>query len=962
MSMTAATRIYSIASHQHFVQALARELLNETRDDFTRLARMKILVPTRRAARALETSFQVMRSGAALLLPQILPLGDLGEDETAIIDPQAEPSLPPVIDPRQRLLEIAPLVQKWLMHLRGQPVQISDALATAQPLLALLDQFTYGQVTRGDLADLVTDDHAQHWQLVLQFLDIALMAWPQRLNELAMIDPALARDLRLRLLAQHWQNTLPTTCIIAAGSTGSVPAVADLLRVIARLPNGRVILPGVDTTLEDTEWAEIKPAHPQYALRQLLEHIGIARQEVMPWPGDEATATTRARVVHASTWPAAKTYDWQYLSIDQQAFTDVKFVVASTQEEEARVIALAMRRVLEQPKATAALVTSDRQLARRVRAHLRRFAIDVDDSAGEPLTRTSLFCFFALIADVIATQLAPIPLLALLKHPLCCGGMARVEWLDQVRRIDLQILRGPRPLPGIAGLRQASASQTLDRFIAALEKALAPLLAFADGTAKPLGNWIALHRAVAEQLASTECEAGSQRLWRGNIGDILQQQFSFYEKSELMITVDDYAATLERLLGPEVVRIQYGRHPRLAIWGPLEARLQHADLMILGSLNEGSWPQGPQIDPYLNDRMRAQLKLPTSEFRIGQAAHDFVQCLGAPRLLLTRAARINGIPATASRFWLRLAAVTGERFEADCELARIMTQIDVPDIVKPACLPAPKPCVSARPKQAHVTDIELWRRNPFAFYAKHILKLHPLDDIDAEPDASQKGIVLHKALEDFLRPPQRDKSLAALEHCGANAFASYIGHPLVKALWWPRFMLLATEFIAAQHARSDWQTIAVEARGQFLLPGTDFMVKGRADRIDWHAQHGLTIIDYKSSPPPSNKEVDSAYAVQLPLLGMIAAQGGFESVPMRPVADLLWWPLKTGADYKLKSLKGSAQTTDEAINKVVAILYGWIKSYESEEVPYKFNAGPDRGPNRDYDHLARRQEWEGRTS
>lgn len=962
MTAHTAAKIFSIAPHQHFAQAVARELLHESAGDFSKLAQLLILVPTRRSARALETAFQAISPNQTILLPKIQPVGDIEEEELAILDAKSEPFLLPVIEPSIRLMEIAPLVQKWLSHLRGHPVLMSEAITTARPLLALLDQFTYGHIARSEVANLVRGDHAQHWQLVLQFLDIALTAWPERLNELRMMDPAQAREKRLRALAQYWQDTQPRTRIIAAGSTGSVPAVASLLRVIARLPNGIVILPGLDMSLSDEDWREVAASHPQYAMRHLLEHIGIARHEVMPWPGSEVSYSTRSTVVHAALWPASKTHDWQYLHIHPQDFSAVKTAVAASEEEEARLIAFAMRRELEKPTATAALVTSDRQLARRVRGHLRRFAIDVDDSAGEPLVRTSLFNFFALIAEATAQHLAPIPLLALLKHPLSCGGMARADWLAATRLLDKKVLRGPRAEPGIAGLRKGAASAAFDHFILALEKALAPLLTAMTGPALPLGKWIELHCFVAENLAASDTECGSQRLWSGAIGRTLQEQLSNYNTSELLITAEDYAETLKHLLDSEVVRAQYGRHPRLAIWGPLEARLQHADLMILGGLNEGSWPQGPQIDPYLNDRMRVELGLPTSEFRIGQSAHDFVQCLGAPRVLLTRAARVGGAPAIASRFWLRLAAVAGERLEEDSELSHVAASLDARLLVVPANPPNPKPPIAARPKQAHVTDIELWRRNPFAFYAKHILHLRPLDDLDAEPDASDRGILLHKAFEDFLRPPQTDISRERLIQCGVNAFSVQMDHPVVRALWWPRFVLLADAFLEAQYERRDWQTIAVEARGQFVLPGTEFLVSGRADRIDLHPQLGLALIDYKSGKRPSDKEINAAYAVQLPLLGMIAARGGFESVPEHDVGDLLWWQLKIGKDFGLKSLKTKERDVDNIINQTIAILHDWIKSYEREEVPYNFNAGPSRGPNRDYDHLARRAEWEGRTS
>src|SRR5690606_20009946 len=116
---------------------------------------------------------------------------------------------------------------------------------------------------------------------------------------------------------------------------------------------------------------------------------------------------------------------------------------------------------------------------------------------------------------------------------------------------------------------------------------------------------------------------------------------------------ESYSYFFDELLSARVVRPRFGLHPRLFIWGPLEARLQHADRMILGGLNEGTWPGEANIDPWVNRPMRAAMGLEPPERRIGLSAHDFAEGASAEEAVLSRALKVEGAPAVASRWWLR---------------------------------------------------------------------------------------------------------------------------------------------------------------------------------------------------------------------------------------------------------------------------------------------------------------------
>ncbi len=963
--------VFNIPPHVPFADALASGLLADVKGDQIALSRIRILLPNRRAVRTVADAFLRQSDGKALLMPRLQPIGDVDASEDTLatgLDPALGLYAQPSATVEARMLTIVPLVKKWLEGSRKQPVRMSEALAAAQPLLALLDQLHYAGVDRTAVARLVDDDLAQHWQHTLSFLDIVLTHWPQILKTQNKIDPVVARILELRALAVRWQANPPAERIIAAGTTGSVPAVAELVRVIAALPQGTVILPGLDSTMDDAAWDHMKPTHPQYALKNLLAVLSEDRQSVLEWPSAVAASAPEARTIAIQTalLPAIDTARWRLATPAHDAFAAVKTAETNSPQEEARVIALAMRRQLETPGKTAALVTFDRALGRRVAAQLKRYGITVDDSAGQPLVRTSLYAFFELIADCGAQKLAPVALLGLAKHPFTMCGMTRAAWLEGVRLVDKKVLRGPRPTSGLAGLKTAMEANglALDTWFAHLNAALAPWCDAMTGPPRPLDAWLDLHVKTAEALASQN--DGPCLLWAGEVARAMNTALVAVLASarDNPVTVEpaDYAAFLQHILALQVIRPIYGTHPRLFIWGPLEARLQRADLMILSGLNEASWPPAPEVDPFLSDIMRGKLGLPTSEFRLGQSAHDFTQGLGASSVLLTRSKKSSTAPLVKSRFWQRLAASLGAQLSTDDELLDVANSIDVPDVVDPAKEPKPTPPLAARPKDLYVTDIELWRRNPYALYAKRMLRLRPLDDIDGEPDARERGTALHAAFETFMKLPEAARSHMALLDCGRTALYKFFYMPKVSALWWPRFELLAEQFMALQAARVGWSVVGVEVIGQHAFPAMDFTMRGIADRIDKNDENKLDIIDYKSGDPPTAKEIKAGYALQLPLLGLLASNSGFESVQGK-AERLSIWPAKAKRDEKPKITNLAAKTSaEELISTAYYTLKSMVEEFSKVEKYYKFEVGPERGPNHDYDHLARVNEWLGRDS
>ncbi|MBL4721218.1 MAG: double-strand break repair protein AddB, partial [Alphaproteobacteria bacterium] len=679
-------RVFTIPPGCSFIDALAEGLLAESGDDPFGLADYTILLPTRRACRALRDAFLRAGGGRAMMLPAMRPLGDVDEDELALGETPGLDSLdvPPAMAPLRRRLLLAQLVRRF-----STDIAVDQAVRLAAELERFLDQVQTERLSFDDLASLAPDEFALHWRDTLEFLKILTEHWPAMLSGENAIDGAARRNRLLELQTDAWRNAPPEGKIIAAGSTGSIPATADLLAMIAQLPNGRVVLPGLFRGVSEQDWTIIRKTetHPQFNLAHLLDRLELSPDDIADWPvlaSRYRTMDARAGLMAELMRPAETTDGWASLKngdgagVTEGALDGVTRIDCADAAEEAGVIALLLRQVLETDGKTAALVTPDRALARRVAGALRRWDIEIDDSAGTPLSASAPGSFLRLTALMVISDFAPVALLSALKHPMAACGRDPVAFRGAVRRLERYLLRGPRPGPGIAGLRakldalgdrlDAVRRESIRSVLDDLEARTAGFVAGLQNPETPFSTLLDAHIEMAEALAETdlateselESETGAARLWAGEGGDVAAGFIA--QLRDAVALMDDapgrrYEALLETLMTGHMVRPSHGGHPRLAVLGLLEARLQHADLIVLGGLNEETWPPAANPDPWMSRPMRAQFGLPLPERRIGLTAHDFVQAFGAPEVYLTRADKVDGQPTVPSRWLSRLDAV-----------------------------------------------------------------------------------------------------------------------------------------------------------------------------------------------------------------------------------------------------------------------------------------------------------------
>ena len=949
--------VFTIPSHRSFADALAAGLIQRFGGDPLGLARGRILLPNNRAVRTLTEAF-VRESGAGLLLPRLIPLGDPELDDRigGALEPADGEPIPPAIEPLERSLTLASIVGRGLDS-------SAEAVRLASDLARALDAMEIEEIDPRRLRDAVdrADGVAEHWQRSLARLQEIVDRWPGILADRGAIDLAERRNRVLRRIAERWESYPPSGFTVAAGITTAAPAVSALVARIARMPGGMVVLPGLwlANLMPDSEWEALgpdehgksEPTHPQYHLKLLLDRIGVAREEVRPWRflGRAPSPPARSRAIANAMAAPAFSHKWETLRPAERRLGGIRVVELPDSAAEAQAIALALREALETPGKTAALVTPDRQLAKRVSALLARWGIEADDSAGTLLSQTAPGTLLLGIASAAAEELGPVALLALAKHPLVGGeGDERLAWLDDVRAIDLK-LRGPRPPAGLAGLDSMLESREWQR----VRQRIAPI----DGL---LQQPLSLPRFI-EGLAATAQALAGDAAWRGPAGrmaaELLGELESAAAAAQVVVTAEDAVPLLAQLLDQRAVRPPYGGHPRIFIWGLLEARLQRADLVVLGGLNEGAWPALPAPDPWLPPKVRANLGMPTLDSRIGLAAHDFASALGAPEVLITRAKRDGRSPTVASRFLLRLDAISG-RLPRDTRLERLTRALDDPGPPQPVGQPRPSPPAEQRPDRISVTAVDRLKADPFAFYAQAILKLRSIDPVDADFSARWKGEEVHKVFELWLKDDHCDPD--RLRARAERLLQGEAVHPMVRALWAPR-LLEAIDWIAGverENQAEGRRPIAAEADGEAALAGVT--VYGRADRIDRLPDGGLAIIDYKTGQPPSQKAVNEGFALQLGLLGLIGRAGGFEGVSGDPEA-FEYWSL---ARYRGKF--GRLMRPDKDMEPGEFLVHAGRNfaqvagDYLAGSKPFTAKLNPAYAPYGDFDQVMRLEEWYGR--
>lgn len=1012
------------------------------------LAKATIYVPTRRAARVLRSELVDFLGGRSAILPVIRALGETDDDsgyfdaETPAILDLAQPLAGPA-----RLIELGRLILAWRNQLpkivldihSGSPLVApaspADAIWLARNLADLIDAMETEELDWTSLDTLDTSDYAIWWQLTLEFLKIAHVYWPERLAELGLSSPSRYRNALLQAEAGRVLAGKASGPILIAGSTGSIPATAKLIKAVASLADGAIVLPGLDQTMSDTDWDMIlangkdgkeakdpsSRSHPQYGFYRLLRQIGRERAAVSQLDEAPAELAIRAAILSDALLPVEATSGWtkkrEQIGADTllAAFGDVALIEAANEREEAMAIAIALRLALEQPgsrqDSQAALITPDRDLARRVKAELQRFGIEADDSAGTPLSSTPQGGIARLLLEAVLRPGDPVPLVSLLKHPLACFGLSRQETTAAATALELIALRGGLGLPDIASLetmldealirqdgerRQPQWRQNLPegsiqrardlaRRIAATVEPLAGALVRYSGpsrsgytTAFTLADWAQRTGQVLESACKDD-RGDVVSLWAGEAGEALARLLKSIIDSDGQMEADgsQWTDIMEALMAGEAIKPRSMSHPRVFIFGALESRLQSMDLVVIGGLNEGAWPGQTANDPFLSRMMKTQIGLEPPERRIGQLAHDFQMACGNRHVIFTRATRKGSTPTVASRWLQRLLAVGGPSLAAllrenGRDYLSWAAQIDEGGSQRQAQRPEPKPDARLQPQSYSFSEVGRLRRDPYSVYARRILKLHPVDPFNRDPGVAERGTLYHRIVDRFVRenPGTIDAgSEVAMLDIIRQEFDAEQLPPHIDAVWRPRFFHVARSFLTwEQGRRPGLREIHTEVPASLPTGIGNIRLTGIADRIDLRNDGCADIIDYKTGSSPSVREAFTLLDPQLPLEAAALAGGGFAALGPKKTVNLLYVRLKPGSrfdfdvinndarkvrsDTTVKSAGELAADSLSEFRKLLLLLTSGERGFASRLIVQK-----ERDYGGEYDHLARVAEW-----
>ncbi len=946
------SNIYNISASNCFIDTLASKLLDDYKQDILSLSKVAIFLPNHRACRSLSNAFVKLQGMNPTLLPQIKSIGDIEEDELILTGHAAFQEyikIPPAISSVERNMIFVKLIISRHNEFGLEKISLSQACFLAQELGRLIDKAHLQELDWKQISNLVPDEYAAHWQETLKFLNIITSFWPEILKEKGVIDSVKRKNLLIKAQCHIWQTQKTNQRIIVAGTTAVSPAMKLLVKTVLSLPNGEIYLAGLDKDLEDEAWNEIDESHPQFEIKQLLDFLKISRSSINNLIPPQNIY--REKLISEIMRPASHSHKWRSITpLPFEAVDGIKLIECKDSRIEALTIAAILRETLEKTSQTAALITPDRSLARRVSNELVRWEVDVDDSAGIPLSCTTWGIFMRNIVKALSLNSEKNTILSLFKNPLYIFN--KEDWTVNV--LDKNFWRQQQDLPEAKKLLQ-NLNTLSSEFVEVISKPKAPL-----------SDILKSHINLAEKLSSPSSLPQDSILWQNEEGETGASFLAeLLSKIDILgeIETHQYLDFFEAIIQSMVVRSKKNHHPRIKILGPMEARLNHFDRIILGGFNDGIWPTIPSADPWMSRPMKKDFGFEQPEKQIGVLALDFANLLGSQNIYITRAQNNSGTPTIKSRWQMRFETVLqalniNTKIITENSYTNLAEQLDTPQNFIKIEAPAPKPPVKARPRKLSASAFEKLLRDPYSVFAEYILKLKPLNDLDKDVDISDFGNIVHKILEDFgsIYPnsyPNNAKQI--LLDIGKRTFEQNDLNQEKLSFWWPKFNQMIDWIVNNEYEyRQQIKRSHSEIWGRIFIdniPAGPFEIYTKADRIDETIDNQINIIDYKTGHARKLSEIKTGYAPQLPIEGLIASEGGFDNIKKAKIKTLMYWKLGDKIISLDNDIEEILHNTKQHISEIINL-------FDFETTGYLSRPNPKNVPEySDYEHLARVKEW-----
>ena len=960
--------IFNIKSNYNFLESLAFLILNKYPNP-TDLSKLTLFLPTRRVCREIkkillkQKSWQKNPKQKALILPKIKAVGDIDLDEfdlDYLADNDFHNSLPCPI--KYNLLLIKE-IEEWnnKVGLFGKNISSNQIAAIAGKLKNFLDEINKEEIDLSGIDYVDDSELSEHKQKILKFLKYFGAIWQNDLDKNNITSAAKYYNEIINFISKNKEKTsLFDNPIIIAGSTGSIKATANLIKIIAADNNNSVILFGLDTDLKDQNWNLITQSHPQFILKNLLEFLEISRNQVqnLEFKQFEQSSARRKKLVSYSMLPAIKTDSWIEINdLNESAVAGLSLIEARNDFDEARIIAIIMRQTLEQKNKNCALISNDRNLCKMVKSVLEKWEIAVDDSHNNNLADSQIVNYFLGIAALFENDFNSINLLSILKNPI-----TKIDSKD-LQNFELEILR---KISGKKDLEFLNKKLNQNWF-SNLKSSLEPLSNLFKKEKASLENLIKTNIKCAEELSENsfyELEGASEFITF--IEDILSEEIA----KSFLINTKNYSDFIKGLMANyKFVKEEENFHPRLHILSSVEARLMNYDLVIVSGLNDGEFPNNNSANAWLGRKICSDLGLSDYNKKIGISAYDFSNYLGNKEVIVTRSFNKNNSPTIKSRFLLKLEAVLQatklyEQLDLGKYYTQILAKISQIDKKENITAPRPKAAIEDRFTRFSVTDIGKWIRDPYYIYAKRILKLKPLDDIDKEPSFAEFGNFVHKALENFIKDYEEFNSLpkkieALINKYGKEAFGLCFPDEESKLLWWPKFENIAKWFVEKEEEiRKNLKASYTELEANLFINGINITTK--IDRINFYQNGEIEIIDYKTGMVPSISEARIGLEPQLSMEAIILSDGEIKNYPelqniisIDKVTLLNYYNLKGRDKSKVTQIGPASELIPAAKDGIIEL----ITLFSNSEMAYISCPNPDIYKENEYYHLARISEF-----